>query len=154
MAVRQRLVDASPDEVWQVLSDGSCYAEWVVGTSYSTPVAGEWPQLGAQLEYTISVARWAVSGRTIVRRCEPPHHLELEVDSGCLGTARVALEVRPWGEETLVVFEEHPLRGPGGFVHNAVVDAVAQIRHRSMLGRLARLVERRRQRGELRGRPR
>ncbi|MYS05936.1 SRPBCC family protein, partial [Streptomyces sp. SID6041] len=63
------------------------------------------------------------------------------VDSGPLGTARVAIEVRPWGEESLVKVDEHPLRGFGGTVHNAAVDALIQLRHRSMLARLADVVE-------------
>jgi uncharacterized protein YndB with AHSA1/START domain len=150
MAVRQRLVEASPEEVWDVLADASGYGEWVVGTSSTRPMEGDWPGVGAQIEYRIPMGRWSAAGRTTVRFCERPHHLELEADSGRLGTARIALEIRPWGEETLIVFEEHPLRGPGGLLHNAAVDAVAQIRNRSMLSRLAKLVEKRRTAG---GRP-
>jgi uncharacterized protein YndB with AHSA1/START domain len=144
MAIRQKLVGASPDEVWKVLADGSSYGDWVVGTSATRPRKGDWPELGSEIEYTVRLGPSTFSGRTIVRRCEPPHHLELEAESGRLGTARIALEVRHWGDETLIIFEEHPLRGPGGFLHNAAVDAIAQLRNRSMLSRLSRLVERRR----------
>lgn len=144
MAVRHCLVDATPEQVWDVLADGYGYVEWVVGTSASRPLDEDWPAVGTQIEYTITLARWSVSGRTTVRLCEPPHRLELEADSGRLGTARIALDVRPWGDETLVLLDEHPLRGPGGMLHNALVDALAQLRHRGMLARLARCVERRR----------
>ncbi|MFD3450751.1 hypothetical protein ACFWVC_01075 [Streptomyces sp. NPDC058691] len=83
----------------------------------------------------------AVNGKTVVRICRPPRQLELEAEAGWLGTARIALDLRPWGEDTLVVLDEHPLRGPGGLLHNAVLDALIQLRHRSMLGRLADTVE-------------
>ncbi|MFD0427969.1 hypothetical protein ACFQ60_06565 [Streptomyces zhihengii] len=77
----------------------------------------------------------------MVRVSEPPRRLELEAYSGPLGTARIAFELRPWGDDTLVIFDEHPLRGMGGAVHNAALDAVQQLRHRVLLRRFARTVE-------------
>ncbi|MFE5488943.1 SRPBCC family protein [Streptomyces virginiae] len=141
MAVRHHLINATPSQVWEVLSDGSRYADWVVGTSASRVARGVWPELGSALEYTVRLGPWEATGTTVARRCEEPGHLELEVDSGPLGTARVAIEVRPWGTEALVIVDEHPLRGVGGAFHNAAVDALIQLRHRSMLARLANVVE-------------
>ncbi|MET9557256.1 SRPBCC family protein [Streptomyces sp. NPDC006645] len=141
MAVRHRLIERPPRDVWAVLADGSRYGEWVVGTSDSYPDEGAWPEVGSTIAYTVRVGPWTASGQTIVRRGEAPRELELEVDSGPLGTARVAVEVRPWGENSLVIVDEHPLRGPGGLLHNGVVDALIQLRHRSMLARLAEAVE-------------
>ncbi|MEV8310468.1 SRPBCC family protein [Streptomyces flavidovirens] len=141
MAVRHQLIRTSPEAVWEVLADGSRYSDWVVGTSESRPGKGHWPEVGATIDYTVCVGPWTLTGQTIVRRAAPPHELELEVDSGPLGTARIAIEVRPWGEDTLVILDEHPLRGVGGALHNAVLDAALQLRHRSMLGRLAKVVE-------------
>lgn len=141
MAVRHRLIERPPRDVWAVLADGSRYGDWVVGTSESHPDRGGWPDVGATISYTVRVGPWSVSGLTVVRRSEAPRKLELEVDSGPLGTARVALDVRPWGEHTLVIMDEHPLRGPGGFLHNGVLDALIQLRHRAMLARLAEAVE-------------
>ncbi|WP_411104924.1 SRPBCC family protein [Streptomyces sp. cmx-4-9] len=141
MAVRHHLVRATPRQVWTVLADSSRYADWVVGTSDSRALRGQWPELGSALEYTVRIGPWSVTGTTVVRRTEAPTELELEVDSGPLGTARVAIEVRPWGEGALVKIDEHPLRGIGGTLHNAAVDALIQLRHRSMLARLANVVE-------------
>ncbi|MFD6333800.1 SRPBCC family protein [Streptomyces niveus] len=141
MAVRHRLIERPVADVWAVLADGSRYGDWVVGTSDSYPENGAWPEVGSSITYTIRLGRWSVSGRTTVRRCEKPNVLELEVDSGRLGTARIAVEVRPWGENALVIIDEHPLRGPGGTLHNTVVDALIQLRHRTMLARLADVVE-------------
>ncbi|MFF2306074.1 SRPBCC family protein [Streptomyces sp. NPDC058128] len=141
MAVRHRLMHATPDRVWEVLADGTRYADWVVGTSESRVACGLWPKLGSALEYTIRLGPWTAAGTTVVRRVDVPRELELEVDSGPLGTARVAIEVRPWGDEALVIMDEHPLRGIGGTLHNAAVDTLIQLRHRSMLARLANVVE-------------
>ncbi|MFJ9597888.1 SRPBCC family protein [Streptomyces virginiae] len=141
MAVRHHLIHAAPAQVWEVLADGSRYADWVVGTSDSRVAHGRWPELGSALEYTVRIGPWTVEGTTVVRRVNAPESLELEVDSGPLGTARVAIEVRSWGDESLVKVDEHPLRGIGGTLHNTVVDALIQLRHRSMLARLATVVE-------------
>ncbi|WP_062212515.1 SRPBCC family protein [Streptomyces sp. NBRC 109706] len=140
MAVRHRLIARPPAAVWDVLSDPYRYAAWVVGTRESTPVEGDWPEVGSALAYTVRIGRTDLHGRTWVRRYEPPRILELEAYSGPLGTARIALDVRPWGDETLVIMDEHPLRGFGGRVHNRLLDAMQQLRHRGMLNRLARLV--------------
>ncbi|MFC8235231.1 SRPBCC family protein [Streptomyces sp. NPDC057284] len=141
MAVRHRLIERSVEDVWAVLADGTRYGDWVVGTSDSRPREGEWPQVGSSITYTVRLGPWSASGSTIVRRCQAPTVLELEVDSGWLGTARIAIEVRRWGEYALVIIDEHPLRGPAGMLHNTVVDALIQLRHRSMLARLADAVE-------------
>jgi len=141
MAVRHQLIKTPPADVWAVLQDGHQYADWVVGTSGSRPLDNTWPEVGSRIEYSVRLGPWTVGGETIVRRLERPQWLELEVFSGPLGTARIAIEVRPWGEDTLVIVDEHPLRGPGGMLHNAAADALLQVRHRSMLGRLAEYVE-------------
>ncbi|MER5571880.1 SRPBCC family protein [Streptomyces goshikiensis] len=141
MAVRNQLIHRSPPAVWAVLADPSCYGEWVVGPSESTPLDGAWPEVGSQLVYTVRLGPWATEGVTTVRHQEPGIELELEASFKVLGTARIFLQLRPWGEETLVVCDEHPLRGLGGALHNSAVEALLQLRHRGMLTRLASTVE-------------
>lgn len=102
---------------------------------------GDWPELGSTLGYAVRLGPWTGTGKTTVRDADPPRRIELEAQSGSLGTARIAIEVRPWGPHTLVIVDEHPLRGPGGALHNAALDTLLQLRHRSMLTRLADTVE-------------
>ncbi|MEU7556678.1 SRPBCC family protein, partial [Streptomyces sp. NPDC044571] len=127
MAVQHRLVRCRPDRVWEVLRDGSRYADWVVGTHDSWEDDGRWPQEGAALRYRIKMGPWRYEGRTIVRAYEPPHRLELEAMAAGRVSARIAIEVRPWGEYTLIILDEHPLRGRGNNFHLAAIDAVAQV---------------------------
>lgn len=141
MAVRHRLIKASPRTVWAVLADGDRYAEWVVGTSSSRQAEGEWPRVGATIGYEIRLGPASLANETVVRRCEEPVVLELEARAGALGTARIAFELRPWGDHCLVILDEHPLQGVGGLLHNAGVEVLTQIRHRAMLGRLAKVCE-------------
>ncbi|MFF3323574.1 SRPBCC family protein [Streptomyces sp. NPDC002889] len=142
MAIRHQVIEQPPEAVWAVLEDPELYGEWVVGTLASWPLDNQWPQVDASLGYSVSLGPWSYEGRTVVRRFEPRRWLELEVHSGRLGTARIAIEVRSWGGHTLVIVDEHPLRGLGGALHAAPLDLLIQLRHRSMLPRLARLVER------------
>lgn len=154
MAVRHQLIERSPQQVWTVLAEPARYPEWVVGVAGSAPGRGDWPRVGSDLRYRVVLGPWKGDGRTVVRRSEAPHLLELEADSGALGTARIAVEVRPWGEQdSLVIVDEHPLRGAAGSLHNVAVDAFIQIRHRTMLKRLANVVERSAPRGPAPGQP-
>ncbi|MER8009517.1 SRPBCC family protein [Streptomyces sp. NPDC094149] len=141
MAIRHRLIKAAPEVVWDVLSDPDRYADWVVGTSSSRPVRGAWPRTGAAIRYQVHLGPARLSNETIVRFCDPGARLELEAHAGILGTARIAIELRPWGEYCLVIVDEHPLQGAGGKWHNFAFEALIHLRHRAMLGRLARLCE-------------
>ncbi|MEW2634924.1 SRPBCC family protein [Streptomyces sp. NPDC048389] len=141
MAVRHRLIHASPRAVWNVLADGTRYAEWVVGTSRSEPVRGRWPHTDAAIWYQVRLGPVRLANETVVRHCEEGTRLELEAEAGVLGTARIAIELRPWGDHCLVIVDEHPLQGPVGRLHNLGFEALMQLRHRTMLARLARLCE-------------
>ncbi|MFH9011564.1 SRPBCC family protein [Streptomyces sp. NPDC017943] len=141
MAVRHHLIRVPPSAVWEVLADGNRYAEWVVGTSESHPVRGHWPHEDAAIAYQVRLGPVQLDNETVVRVCEEGSRLELEAKAGVLGTARIAIELRPWGENCLVIVDEHPLRGAGGRLHNVGFEALIQLRHRAMLARLARLCE-------------
>ncbi|MFD7712670.1 SRPBCC family protein [Streptomyces sp. NPDC059785] len=141
MAVRHQLVRTPPDVVWSVLADPTAYGRWVVGTAETEPCDGHWPEVGASLSFDVRLGPLTLSNRTVVRYSDPPRELGLEAHSGPLGTARIALTVQPWGDDTLVVADEHPLRGAGGSLHNPLFEVLVQLRHRTMLGRLAKLCE-------------
>lgn len=141
MAVRHRVIRTSPRGVWSVLADGHRYAEWVVGTSSSEPAHGRWPELGSAIRYEMRLGPLGLSNHTVVRRCIPGEALELEAKAGPLGTARISIELRPWGDDSLVIVDEHPLHGVGGTLHNMAVETLIQIRHRAMLARLAKVCE-------------
>ncbi|MYW46317.1 SRPBCC family protein [Streptomyces sp. SID161] len=141
MAVRHRVIKADPAVVWEVLADGNRYAEWVVGTGDSRPRSGRWPRKDASLTYEIRLGPVRLNNQTVVRHCREGSLLELEIIAGLLGTARFSIELREWGEDCLVLVDEHPLRGAGAAVHNVGVEALIQLRHRSMLARLARCCE-------------
>jgi carbon monoxide dehydrogenase subunit G len=143
MAVVNVLVRRPPEDVWRVLADGYSYAQWVPGTREIRAVDDGWPRVSTSLHYTVGVGPFRLRGATTVRRAEPGRQLGLEADGGPLGTARISIDLLDWGEDTVVVLDEHPLRGPGYRWHNALSDAFLLLRGRPMVHRLGELVERR-----------
>jgi uncharacterized protein YndB with AHSA1/START domain len=137
------LIERSPDAVWAVLEDGHSYAEWVVGTREIHEVDEHWPAVGSAIEFTAGVGPIRLNDRTVVRRVEPKTGLELEAHASWLGSARISFDLRPWGENTLVIIDEHPLTGPGARWHNAAVDVLLHLRNRKMVRALAEAVENR-----------
>ncbi|WP_037679146.1 SRPBCC family protein [Streptomyces albus] len=141
MAVRYALIRRPPEAVWAVLCDGEKYEQWVIGTDETEEIDARWPAPGSEIRYTVRLGRWTFQGRTVVRISERNERLELEAKAGPLGSARIAIELRPWGGDCLVIVDEHPLTGPGARLHGMATEAFLQLRHRRMLHRLARVVE-------------
>lgn len=142
--MRNVLVAATQDDVWEVLADGHSYAEWVVGTREVSSVDPEWPQEGARLSYMAGIGPFKLQDQSIVRLCDPPARLELEARLRVLA-ARVSIEVKPWGHDALVIVDEHSLRGSSLLLENPIVEFLLSLRNRRMLRHLAVVVEGRRQ---------
>lgn len=141
MAVLNVLVDRGPAQVWEVLSDGRAYGDWVMGTQHIQDVDSHWPGQGAQIRYSFGAGPFSIEDVTTVRLVEPPHRLELEVYAGKLGSARISISLLPWGEDrTVVVLDEHALTGPGRWWHTAPMDVALRFRNQRMVRRLAEIV--------------
>lgn len=143
MASRNVLIPEGPEAVWSVLADGYSYAEWVVGTREVHRVDPDWPQAGSSLRFTAGLGRLSVTDNTTSRICVPGSRLELEARAVPYGSVRISIEILPWGEESVVIIDEHPLRGPSALLENPVVEFGLTIRNRQMLRKLARVVNNR-----------
>lgn len=138
------LIERHPEQVWEVLSDGRAYAEWVAGAQDIRDVDAHWPEPGARIHYTSGIGRWTIDDVTTVRLMEPCRRLELEAYAGRLGTARISIELLSWGESrTVVIIDEHPLTGLGARWHSAPLDAALRLRNRHMMRSLAKVVSER-----------
>ncbi|MFD5835973.1 SRPBCC family protein [Streptomyces collinus] len=142
MARNRRLILSSPSEVWDLLSDGHRYGEWVSGTQQVTAADPHWPEVGARLQVRVGLGPLVLDDTCVVRICEPRRRLELEARADPFGAARIAMNLIPWGENTLFVLDWHPLRGPGIRMHGLPVDYVVSIRNGMMLTKLARIAVR------------
>jgi uncharacterized protein YndB with AHSA1/START domain len=141
MAVMNVLIDRDPRQVWEVLSDGWAYAQWVAGTRHIRDADAHWPEPGAQIHYTFGIGPLTIEDVTTVRHVEPRRRLELEAYAGRLGSARISIELLSWGEDrTVVIIDEHPLTGMGARWHSLPLDAMLRLRNRRMMRSLAKVV--------------
>ena len=146
MATNRRLMSASRDDVWRVLTDGHTYSSWVVGTSSIRDVDARWPSVGTRLHYRIGRGPIRHDGHTEVRNADDGRRLELEAHAWPFGTARIELRLddAPDGR-CQVTMVEHPARGSAAVLHNPIGDAMLKLRNVEALRRLEKLaVDRRR----------
>ncbi|MGX9226221.1 SRPBCC family protein [Streptomyces albus] len=142
MARNRRLILSSPSEVWSLLSDGHRYGEWVTGTQRILAADAHWPEVGARLEVRLGTGPLTIDDTCVVRICEPRRRLELEAKADPFGAARIAMNLIPWGENTLFVLDWHPLLGPGTRMHGFPVDYFVKLRNGMMLTKLVRIAVR------------
>jgi hypothetical protein len=136
-------VDASPDEVFAILSDGWTYTNWVVGASHMRAVDSAWPEPGSRLHHAAGVWPLLVNDETQVEASEPGHKLTLIARGRPLGEARVVLELTADGGGTRIEMTELPLTGPATWLPSTPIDTLLARRNVESLARLAALVERR-----------
>jgi uncharacterized protein YndB with AHSA1/START domain len=142
VALHNILVRAHPKAVWDVLADAYSYDRWVFGTRRILYADPDWPEVGSSLSYEAGFGPLRVRSRTVVRHVEEPRRLELEADVWPLG-ARVAMEVKPWGDDALVVLEEHWIRGPYVLLESPFIHLALNIRNRLMVRSLAEEAQKR-----------
>ncbi|GAB2468685.1 SRPBCC family protein [Jatrophihabitans fulvus] len=148
MAVNRRHIDASPQQVFEVLADGWLYSNWVVGTSHMRAVEPHWPEVGSKLFHAAGAWPMAVRDQTEVEEMERDRRLVLLASGKWMGQARIVLELEPSGDGCDVSIGETPVSGPGSLVPKPLSDAVIKGRNVESLNRLAALAERRSQPSE------
>jgi uncharacterized protein YndB with AHSA1/START domain len=141
MSENERTVHASPDAVWEVLSDGWLYPVWVVGATRMRDVDARWPAQGTRLHHSAGVWPLIVNDETTVEAVEPLRRLQLRAKGWPLGEADVVIELEPAGEETVVRIREDAATGPGRMVPSVLRTPVMKWRNSETLRRLAFVCE-------------
>ncbi len=137
----QRLVHATPAQIWAVLADGYRYADWVIGARGILAVDAGWPARDSALWFTVGLGPLTYTGRTTVVACVPERVLELEVHVGLAGSVRVGARLTANGDGTRVLLEEHPATGLVARLHTRVGDIGFAVRAHLLLRELARVAE-------------
>lgn len=145
VSTNTRVMQATPEQVWEVLADGWLYPLWVVGASRMRDVDDEWPDPGARLHHSVGTWPLLLDDETEVVEAVPGTRLVLHAHAWPTGRATVTLRLSPIGAETEVVIEEQATAGPGALVPRLVQDPMLAWRNVEALRRLAYLVERRQQ---------
>ncbi|MFJ4046346.1 SRPBCC family protein [Microbacterium sp. NPDC089987] len=141
MAQNVRVLHCTPEDVFESLADGWLYPTWVVGASRMRAVASTWPEQGSELHHSFGVWPLLINDKTIVEQYDPPRRMVLRARGWPIGEARVTLEVRSKGDESLVRIQEVPVAGPGRFVPRPIMDVLVRWRNAETLHRLGYLAE-------------
>jgi uncharacterized protein YndB with AHSA1/START domain len=141
VTVNVRTINASPEAVWGVLSDGWLYPLWVVGASRMRDVDASWPEVGSRLHHSVGVWPGLIDDNTEVLESEPEQRIKLRAKGWPMGEAEVILELEAASDGTRVKIYEKPVKGPGVLVPSPLVDPMLKWRNTETLRRLAYVVE-------------
>jgi uncharacterized protein YndB with AHSA1/START domain len=145
MATVDVRIDATTGAVWEVLSDGWTYTNWVVGASHTRAVDATFPAVGSKIYHASGVWPLMTRDETEVQEVEAPRRLVLEARGRPLGSAKVELTLSEDAGGCRVTMTETPETGLGHLLRNPAGDALIYRRNVESLARLAALCERRTQ---------
>lgn len=144
MAINRITTEASPETVFAILADPSCYAEWVVGSSELRRADENWPHEGATFHHTQFLPRVGLKDTTSVLECEPPHRIRLCVRARPLVIAEVELRLRASREGGAEIeMMEEPVGAFVGKFDNPLFQWSLKLRNTESLRRLKKLAEER-----------
>ncbi|GAA4908124.1 polyketide cyclase/dehydrase/lipid transport protein [Stackebrandtia albiflava] len=144
MAVVEREVAASPEQVFAVLADGWTYSDWVVGTNHIRKVDASWPQPGSRLYVQSGIWPADLKGHSEVLECDRPHRLVIRPKLWPFGELTVDIRIRAAADGVSVVtIAEDVKEGPMHWVRTKLSDLVLHARNIESLRRLADLAEHR-----------
>lgn len=141
MSVNERVIDASPQAVWDVLADGWMYPLWVVGATRMRAVEDGWPATGAKIHHSVGVWPAVLDDDTEVLESEPLRRLVLRAKGWPFGSATVAIDLEDRGGQTRVQITEDAAAGPGRLVPYPVRAPMIKFRNVEALDRLKFVVE-------------
>ncbi|WP_299929179.1 SRPBCC family protein [uncultured Nocardioides sp.] len=141
MSTTTRTVSATPEQVWEVLSDGWLYPLFVVGASRMREVDDSWPAVGSRLHHSVGSWPVLIDDTTEVLEVDEGRRLLLKARGWPAGEAHVEISLRPDGDATLVTMVEDATAGPGVLVPKPLRDAQLHWRNVEALQRLAFVVE-------------
>ena len=143
MAVVERNIAASPQDVFAVLANGWYYSGWVVGTSHMRAVEASWPAAGSRLFHASGIWPAALRDETQVEKISWPNLLVMIARGRPFGQARVELTLTSSDGGTLARLSETPISGPGRWIHNPINEQLLIRRNIESLARLAAIAEQR-----------
>lgn len=143
MSRNTRVMDCTPQDVFDVLTDGWSYATWVVGAARIRFVDKDFPAVGSKVHHSVGLWPILISDETEIEQVDAPSELQLRVKAWPTGEGRVHFTCIPRGEQTEVVVEETAVSGPATLIPAPIEDLILRVRNNETLRRLAYLAENR-----------
>lgn len=139
MATLTKHIDASPERVFEVLSDPSSYAHWVVGARKVRDASPRFPAPGTKFHHQQGFPPLRLNDETEVLEADPPWRLVLQARFRPFGTQRVTLEMARDGDRTRVTMTEEPGDLFTRMLFNPLADLLLRGRNEEALRRLGNL---------------
>ena len=137
MATVERIIPASAEDVFAVLSDGWTYSDWVVGTVHIRAVDADFPAPGTLIHHKAGPWPLSLHDSTKVMRSEAPHLLAVQARLRPMGVATVTLRLTPVeAGRTKVTMDEEFAAGPLQWIQNKINDLLLHRRNVEALRRL------------------
>lgn len=143
MSVNTRVINTSPENVWNVLADGWTYPLWVVGASRVRDVDASWPAVGSLIHHSVGVWPALIDDNSEVLEVDPHHSIRLRARGWPVGEAEVTIELKPIGAHTEVEIREQAVAGPAVLVPEPIKGLTLKWRNTETLRRLAYIAENR-----------
>ena len=140
MARAELFFDASPEQVFAVLSDPFTYDRWVVGTRNIRHADPNWPETGSRLHHSVGIGPLNLNDDSEVLDVDPPNKLVLEARGRPFGVARVEFRIDPDKNGSCVTIDEFVLRPMPVTLLNPVLAPAVRARNTETLRRLATVV--------------
>lgn len=93
MARNDTIIRATPDQIFDVLSDGRSYGHWVVGSNEIRDVDAAFPAVGSRFHHRVGFGPLTRADHTEVLACDRPRRLQLKAKARPFGTALVTIEL-------------------------------------------------------------
>lgn len=141
MAVTETHVEATPERCFEVLSEPSSFAYWVVGSREIRDHDPNWPAVGSSFEHTAGVWPLKTKDHTVVEQVEANRSLRLRARARPFGTAFVTVTMEREGEGTRLRLEEEPADRVSRLLFNPAANRILHVRNEVSIERLRKLAE-------------
>jgi uncharacterized protein YndB with AHSA1/START domain len=136
-------INAPPAAVYEVLSDGWEYSQWVVGTSHVRAVDAAWPQPRSRLHHAVGAWPRVMRDHTEMQEAEPNKRMLMTACGWPVGEAEVEILLSPRATVRSSPSVKSPPAAPVGCCVNPLGDALIYRHNVETTARLAALAERR-----------
>jgi len=142
VATARTFIQASPEDIFNVLSNADSYEHWVVGCQQIRAADRAFPAPGSSFEHRIGIGPLRIRDITSVVESSPPRRLVLRTRAWPLGETVVELRMHGQRGGTEVEMRQQPAAGPIARLDNPLQQLFTSVRDRECLRRLRKLAER------------
>lgn len=141
MARNEAWTPATPERVFEILSDPAYYGYWVAGSREIRGADPGFPGLGTKFHHTVGFWPLKSKDHTRVEAVRPPHHIKLRAKARPFGTACVTLDLRQERGGTHITMIEDPGDKFTALLFNPAMHMLVRMRNERSLKKLCELAE-------------